>query len=118
MKIKCFTYKRIPNMTVGMQSQEERNLQVLHGKVILNEEDKSFLFIQRSPRGHRSTELFRTRHSRLVRTPQGTFTLTFRFSPDEEDIQVKLICEMADVCKTTESDFINNNQRKENNDEV
>lgn len=118
MKNKHFTYKRIPDMTVGMQSQEDCNLQVLHGKVILNEDDKSLLFIQHKERGPRSIELFRTRHSRLVRTPQGNFTLTFRFSPDEDAIQAKLIGEMVDVCKTTENEFTNNNTRKENSDEI
>ena len=108
MKSRLFTYKRIPNMTVGMQSQEDRNLQVLPGKVILNEEDKSLLFIQNKKRGPRSTELMRTRHSRLVRTPKGTFTLTFRFSPDEENLRDKLAKEMDDVCQTTEKEFIKN----------
>ena len=113
MKLLRFTYKRMSNMTVGMQSQEDCNLQVLYGKVLLNEVDKSLLFIQHNKRGPRSTELFRTRHSRLVRTPQGTFTLTFRFSPDEEGIREKLLGEMADVCQTAERDFINTNQRKD-----
>ena len=112
MKRNRFTYRRIPNMTVGMQSQEERNLQVLHGKVILNEEDKSLLFLQNTPRGPRSAEVMRTRHGRLVRTPQGTFTLTFRFSPEEEGIGDKLIGEMADVCQTTEKESINIKERR------
>ena len=98
MKHIRFTYRRIPDMTVGMQSQEDRNLQVLRGKVILNEDDKSLLFLQNTPRGPRSAEVMRTRHSRLVRTPQGTFTLTFRFSPDEPDLQTTLVGEMIDVC--------------------
>ena len=98
MKRKRFTYRRIPNMTVGMQSQEDRDLQVLHGRAILNEDDRTFLFLQNTPRGPRSTEVMRTRHGRLVRTPQGTFTLTFRFSPDEADLQPTLVGEMIDVC--------------------
>lgn len=112
-KKNSFKYHSLANMTVGMLSQEDYNLQVLPGRVIPNEEDRSFLFLQNAPRGPRSTEVFRTRHSRLVRTPRGTFTLTFRFSPDEEGIRDILTSEMADVCQTTEKDFININQGKD-----
>ena len=97
MKNNSFKYHSLPNMTVGMQCQEERNLQVLHGKAILNEDDRSFLFFQNSPRGPRSNELFRTRHSRLVQTPKCTFTLTFRFSYNEKNLQSSLMSEMESI---------------------
>ncbi len=107
-----FSYKSIPNMTVGMQSQQDRNLQVLHGKVILNEEESHLLFMQNTPRGPRSQEVMRTAHSRLVQTPQGGYTLTFRFSPNEGDLKKMLLEEMARII---ENELIN---RKEDNDEV
>ena len=84
-------------MTVGMQSQQDRNLQVLHGKVLLNEEENRLLFMQNTPRGPRSSELMRTAHSRLVRTPHGRYTLTFRFSPDESNLEAVLMDEMAKI---------------------
>lgn len=112
MKRKAFSYKSIPNVTVGMQSQQDRNLQVLHGKVLLNEEESRLLFMQNTPRGPRSTELFRTRHSRLVLNPKGTFTLTFRFSADENNLQSSLMSEMETI---TTNELIN---RKEDNDEI
>ncbi|MCR5192490.1 MAG: hypothetical protein K6D59_04220 [Bacteroidales bacterium] len=113
MKKNDFKYYSIPDMTVGILSQEDYNLEVLHGRAILNEADKTFLFLQNTPRGPRSAELMRTRHSRLVLTPKGTFTLTFRFSPDEEGLISKLTSEMAEVCQTTEKEFINNIVRKD-----
>lgn len=112
MKKQAYSYRSIPNMTVGMQSQEDRNLQVLHGKVLLNEEESRLLFMQNTPRGPRSTELFRTRHSRLVLNPKGTFTLTFRFSPDEDNLPSSLMSEMETI---TTNELIN---RKEDNDEI
>lgn len=102
MKPRHFTYKRIPNMTVGMQSQEDCNLQVLQGRAILNEADKTFLFLQNTPRGPRSAEVMRTRHGRLVRRPDGDYTLTFRFSANEVDLQTTLVGEMIDVCVAQE----------------
>ncbi len=107
-----FSYKSIPNMTVGMQSQQDSNLQVLHGKVLLNEEENRLLFMQNTPRGPRSQEVMRTAHSRLVQTPQGRYTLTFRFSPNESDLQSILMSEME---KITDNKLIN---RKEHNNEV
>ena len=112
MKKNLFKYRRIPNITVGMQSQEDSNLQVLHGKVLLNEVENSLLFMQNSPRGPRSSEVMRTAHSRLVRTPQGRYTLTFRFSPNERNLKTILLNEMA---KITDNELIN---RKETNNEV
>lgn len=90
-----FSYKSIPNVTVGMQSQQDCNLQVLRGKVLLNEEENRLLFMQNTPRGPRSQEVMRTAHSRLVQTPQGRYTLTFRFSPMENDLRSILMNEMA-----------------------
>lgn len=100
MKRKVFTYKSIPNVTVGMQSQQDRNLQVLHGKVLLNEAESRLLFMQNSPRGPRSQEVMRTAHSRLVLTPQGRYTLTFRFTRLEAILASRLIEEMVKVCDT------------------
>lgn len=109
---KAFSYKSIPNMTVGMQSQEDRNLQVLHGKVLLNEEESRLLFMQNSPRGPRSQEVMRTAHSRLVRTPQGNYTLTFRFSRLESIFASKLIEEMVKVCNTI-TNVVDDNEQEE-----
>ena len=100
MKKNLFKYRRIPNITVGMQSQEDSNLQVLHGKVLLNEVENSLLFMQNSPRGPRSSEVMRTAHSRLVQRPDGNYLKTI------------LLNEMA---KITDNELIN---RKETNNEV
>ena len=94
MKKKAFTHESIPN---GMQNQKDCKLQVLKGKVLLNKEEGYLLIIPPIPRGPRSYEILRTRHSRLVQTPQGTFTLTFRFSPDEKNLRSSLKSEMKSI---------------------
>ena len=114
METNSFTYTKLTNMTVGMQSQQDSNLQVLHGKVLLNEEENRLLFMQNTPRGPRSQEVMRTAHSRLVQTPQGRYTLTFRFSPNETDLRKMLLEEMAKICQMAEDEIVNSNKRKDN----
>ncbi len=106
METNSFTYTKLTDMTVGMQSQEDRNLQVLHGRVLLNEKENRMLFMQNPPRGPRSQEVMRTAHSRLVLTPHGNYTLTFRFSPLEKDLHSILVGEME---KVTENELFNIN---------
>ena len=90
----------LTEMTVTLKSQEDYNLQVLRGKMVVNEEDHSLMFEQNAPRGPRSVEVMRTPHSRLVRRPDGRFTLSFRFSKEELEIGPQLIREMKAVVET------------------
>lgn len=113
-----FTYAKLTGMTVGIQSQPNRNLQLLRGKVLLNEVENRLLFVQNTPRGPRSEQMMRTPHSRLVRTPQGSCTLTFRFWPTEKGVWGKLVDEMIEVRTANETEVINNQDRKEHNNEV
>jgi hypothetical protein len=92
-----FSYKQYTDMTVGMRTQEERNLQVLRGKVLLNEAEKSLTFIQNKPEGPRSQEVMRTQHSRMVRKPDGNFTLTFRFSAGEKRVMERIVDEVTEI---------------------
>ena len=108
-----FTYAKLTDMTVGIQSQPNRNLQLLRGKALLNEAENRLIFVQNTPRGPRSREMMRTSHSRLVQTPQGSCTLTFRFWPSEKGVWDKLVGEMVEVRAAKENDIINNSDRKE-----
>ena len=97
MKSNNFKHTKLTEMTVVMHSQKENNLQVLRGKVLLSKEEKLLHFMQNNPQGPRSTEKMRTEHSRLVQTPRGSFTLTFRFLPDEKDLKAALMSEMERI---------------------
>lgn len=92
-----FSYKKYTKMTVGMRSQEERNLQVLRGQVLLNEAESRLTFIQNRPRGPRSLELLRTQHSRLVRRHDGGYTLTFRFLSTDHEVLQRMVEEMSEI---------------------
>ena len=90
----------LTEMTVALQSQENYDQQVLCGKVFVNEKEHQVSFTQNKPRGPRSREVMRTPHSRLVRRPDGRFTLSFRFSKEELEIGPQLLREMKAVVET------------------
>lgn len=100
MKNNSFNYTRLNGMTIGFKGQKDFNQRTLHGRITINKEEHHALFVQDKPRGQRSKEVMRTAHSRMVQRPDGDFTLTFRFSMQEEDWNVKLVDEMMDVCFT------------------
>ncbi len=92
-----FSYKKYTDMTVGMRSQEERNLRVLRGQVLLNEAENRLTFIQNKPRGPKSLEVMRTSHSRLVRRHDGAYTLTFRFLSTDQQLLQRMVEEMSEI---------------------
>ena len=95
-----FEVFELTEMTVTLKSQEDYNLQVLRGKVVVNEEDHSLMFEQNASRGPRSAEVMRTPHSRLVRQPNGTLSLRFRFSDQEPGIGLQLLRELKAILST------------------
>ena len=95
-----FEVFELTEMMVTLKSQEDYNLQVLRGKVIVNEEDRSLSFEQNALRGPRSAEVMCTPHSRLVRQPNGRLSLRFRFSDKEPGIGFQLIRELKAILST------------------
>lgn len=88
-------------MSVEMKSQQECDMVTLHGKALLNEEERRFIFLQNPPRGPRSSEVARTAHARMVRTARGTYTLTFRFDGSERWLRQALIAELNEIFRNT-----------------
>ena len=85
------------NMMVNLQSQEHYDQKVLNGKLFVNTQKRQASFTQNRPRGPRSTEVMRTPHARLVRRPDGDFTLTFHFSKEEYAVGPQLLEELQKV---------------------
>lgn len=96
---KGYRYVIINGVRVKMMSQERIECQTVRGKGMYNRWDKEFLFIQDGPRGPKSKEIMRTAHSRLVRRPDGRYTLTFRFAGEEGGIMKSLVGEMKEIAK-------------------
>ncbi len=95
------------NMTVNLQSQNHYDQKVLNGKLFVNTQKRQASFTQNRPRGPRSTEMIRTPHARLVRRPDGDFTLTFHFSKEEYAVGPQLLEELQKVI-----DFLSLNPSK------
>ena len=95
------------NMTVNLQSQNHYDQKVLNGKLFVNTQKRQASFTQNRPRGPRSTEMIRTPHARLVRRPDGDFTLTFHFSEEEYAVAPQLLEELQKVI-----DFLSLNPSK------
>ena len=100
-----FVFSKLKNMTVSMQTQESKDMTILRGKALLNECDKRLTFIQNKPRGKRSVEIGRSDHSRIVRRPDGLYTLTFRFDAKERYLKELLLSEIRNVVKMAVADL-------------
>lgn len=102
---KEFTYSKLTDMSVELQSQEQRNMVLLRGKAVLNETEKRFTFLQNPPRGKNSVEVGRTSHGRMVRRNDGLYTLTFRMiNIDEKYIGESLLAEVRNIVKLAKTD--------------
>lgn len=99
-----FVYSKMTDMSVEMQTQTDKNMQVLRGKALLNENESRLSFVQNPPRGPRSVEISRTAHSRMVRRPDGLYTVTFRFDADEKMVLPALIAEVRSIVKRSQAD--------------
>lgn len=100
-----YVFSKLEDMTVSMQTQEQKNMTVLRGKALLNECEQRFTFIQNKPRGKRSVEIGRSDHSRMVRRPDGLYTLTFRFDVKERFLKEQLLSEVRGLVKLADADF-------------
>ncbi len=99
-----FIYTELDNMSVALKTQEQLNLTMLHGKALVNKESRHMTFIQNSPRGPRSSEVCRTDHGRVVRRPDGKYTLTIRFDGEEKYLGETLMAELRNVVRMVKAD--------------
>mgnify|MGYP003390391366 FL=1 len=71
-------------------SVEEVEKRLLRGRVLLDSDRGELMFAQNEPRLHRSKEVMRTEHGRLVRRPDGLYTFTF----SKVDVKTKFLREL------------------------
>lgn len=100
-----FVISKLKHMTVSMKTQVQKDMTILRGKALLNECEQRLTFIQNKPRGKRSVEIGRSDHSRIVRRPDGLYTLTFRFDAKERYLKELLLSEIRNVVKMAEADL-------------
>lgn len=99
-------YTRIPEINVDMYTQSElEGYKLLRGRCLLNQKKGELSFVQNEPRGPRSVEIGRTLHSRMVRRPDGEYTITFRTAATERHLKEQMISEVRDVVKAIVGDY-------------
>lgn len=108
-----FQYFKYSDMSVEMQTQEDNDMKILKGRALMNSREKRVTFVQNAPRGARSVEVARGEHSRMVRRPDGNYTLTFRFNAEEELLRAAMIAEVRNMVNFAAADC-NNLKTKKN----
>lgn len=99
-------YKRMKDFCIDLYTQSDAIMnRVLSGKALVNPEKGEMMFAQNPPRGKRSIEIFRTSHGRLVRRPDGRYTLTFgSMLASEKQLREQLLAEVRSIYRVIEQD--------------
>lgn len=99
MNKKVFKSKDHLNVTIVCNADETTATvptSPMSGKVRVDVADKELLFIENPPRGERSHEVARGIYSRMVRRPDGYFTITFRrLDLSEKFLRERLVGELT-----------------------
>lgn len=111
-----FQYFKYSDMSVEMQTQEDNDMKILKGRALMNSREKRVTFVQNAPRGARSIEVARGEHSRMVRRPDGNYTLTFRFNAEEKLLRAAMLAEVRNMVNFAAADC-NNLKTKKNETE-
>lgn len=98
-------YERYSDLTAKVITVlGKANLRTMRGKALLNAQEQEIIFQENTPRGKRSVEVSRTQHSRLVRRPDGDYTLTFRFGAKMKYPMATLVSEMRNAVASVLND--------------
>ena len=84
---------------------EEPHMKILNGRALLNSVESRLMFVHNPPRGPRSKEVGRTKHARIVRRPDGLYTVTIRFDAREKLILSALLSEVRRLQKYAADDL-------------
>lgn len=77
-------FQKYSDYTLKVHAQREAQGRLLRGRAVLTPEEAEMVFVENEPRGARSKEVARGAHYRMVRRPDGYFTLTIRFEVKEK----------------------------------
>ena len=92
--------KALQNITLFVQTdQEDINLKLMSGKMLVNTKERCSLFVPNKPRGPQSAEVMRTQHTRTVRRISGEYSISMHFSADEYCIDSQLVEELESIFK-------------------
>lgn len=91
-------------LDVAMYTQQSPNMRVMRGKALLDDSAGDLKFVENTPRGPRSVEVGRTLHSRFVRRPDGTYTVTIRCDGASKYLREELTAEVAEISRVIAAD--------------
>ena len=90
------TYQKFSDYTLKVLSCKKVETRRAFGaKVVIVPEESETWITENPPRGPKSSEVGRSVHSRMVRRPDGLYTLTFRFSAEENRLREQLVSEIG-----------------------
>ncbi len=79
---------------------------LLRGRALLNKQKNEMSFVQSPPRGARSKEIQRTVHGRMVRRPDGNYTITFSaLKGGERNLRESLLVEVRRFYSVIQKDI-------------
>lgn len=90
-------YAKYSDYSVEMHTERKISQstgKLLRGRALIVPQEARLTFVENEKRTLRSREVARTAHSRLVRRPDGEFTLTFRFNKSGKYLKETLISEI------------------------
>ena len=76
----------------------------MKGRALVLPTEGELIFQETTPRGPRSVEVGRTGHCRLVRRPDGDYTLTFRVNAGLKYMSSQLVAEVRTIASMIEAD--------------
>lgn len=91
-------------LDVAMFTLTPPDMRVMRGKALLDDTAGDLKFVENTPRGPRSVEVGRTLHSRFVRRPDGTYTVTIRCDGTSKYLREELTAEVAEIAKVIAAD--------------
>lgn len=90
-------FQKFSDYTLKIHAQREAQGRLLRGRAVVTAEEAEMTFVENEPRGARSKEVARGAHYRMVRRPDGNYTLTIRFAVGEKYLTPVLQAEARDA---------------------
>lgn len=110
-------YQKYLDFTVKVHSWAgiKPDHRLLRGRFLLNSTEGEATFVQAAQPAARSQEVGRTNHSRFIRRPDGTYTVTFRLRGDEKYLKSDMQAEIREVVDTILEDKAQQDREKKIN---
>lgn len=98
-------YQRFSDYTVKVTTlRGDVKNRVINGKVLFLAEETEVVITENPPRPQRSVEVGRSEKCRMVRRPDGDYTLTIHFNANEKLLKERLISQVRNMYNIAQFD--------------